>query len=154
MKTLPLLREQQEVGVLFSGGIDSVAIAWLTCRILQEERRTNSCLVSLINVSFDGENSPDRVYSKEALNELLHSLGSATNVQYVPVNVEKQEVVKDRGEIMKLIYPKRTLMDFNLACVLFYAIKYAPKTVRAFLIGSGADELLGISMLCWRMMKN
>lgn len=53
------------IGVLFSGGIDSVVVAALACKCSQEQEE-----IDLLNVSFDGDHAADRKQGIAAFAEL------------------------------------------------------------------------------------
>ena len=123
--------------VLFSGGIDSVLIAAIAH--LVSEPGVN---IYLVNVSFQGEESPDRIAARMALVE-LDRIFPARQFSLICRDVTLEEVKSASDLIVELIRPKTSVMDFNLASVLYFASKASPSCARALLSGLGADELFG-----------
>ncbi|CAL8114256.1 unnamed protein product [Orchesella dallaii] len=144
-----------KVGVLFSGGLDSTVLAYLTA-----EASAVGSTVDLITVAFskdDNFNAPDRetaLASYKMLKERFHAQGKTINL--VIVNVSKPEVEEKRLErVRDLISPLKSVLDDSIGMCLWFAARGAgylfddsarnPYTtpVRIMLLGSGADELLG-----------
>ena len=132
------------VAVLFSGGLDSVVLAAL---VLQECHR-----VTLTNVSFvpDTESSAQSMESSAAADtraavasyaELQHLFPDAI-ITFCQRQVPWNEVQKQQNRLKRLIYPKITVMDLNIATAFWFAAETAT-SCRILLTGLGADEQLG-----------
>jgi asparagine synthetase B (glutamine-hydrolysing) len=126
----------RNLGVLFSGGIDSVLLAGFAHLTLPAEAR-----IVLVNVSFHCENSPDRLAAVAALNE-LRNLFPSRDFEFVRKDVTLDDVKAEAATLQQLILPKLTVMDFNIASVLYFASQTGG-SCRALLSGLGADELFG-----------
>jgi len=138
------LDPSSDVGILFSGGVDCVALAALAHGCVGSGRR-----IHLLNASFyahdqDQANATaDRINARDAYEELDDVLGAQT-FALVCVDVSADEVARHRKRLIALMAPKATVMDFNLACVLYFAARAAVALgLRCLLSGAGADELLG-----------
>lgn len=108
--------ESSYIGVLFSGGIDSLLLAYFTI--------INSppfLTIDLFNLSFDKQNAPDRNSSIIAYKEFL-LLFPHRNINLILIDKsfkENVEIIKDR--VLQLIYPRETHMDFNISTALKFA---------------------------------
>jgi len=105
------------VAVLFSGGIDSLLLGYLSALCIPEEM--NSFIsIDLINLSFDKEKAPDRNSGLIAYYELKRLVpNKLINFIIVDKDYNKDvEIIKDK--IKSMIYPKNTHMDFNIATAL------------------------------------
>jgi asparagine synthetase B (glutamine-hydrolysing) len=125
-----------EVGILFSGGVDCVALA-----ALAHEHVPGQAPIHLINVAF-ARDARDRVNAEDALGELA-SVYPSRAWRLIRVDVCLEQVLESQSRIQELCAGSSTNMDFNLGCVVFFASKRAPPSCRALLTGTGADELLG-----------
>ncbi len=125
---------QCNVGVLFSGGIDSVLLAAVLGMCCQKYMREISCdkriSINLMNVSFyDDENvtinsiekspSPDRLASIIATLE-LKQLFTDINWNLVHVDIGSTERRSQESHIKKLIYPCKTHMDLNIGTAFWF----------------------------------
>lgn len=115
--------KNSQVGVLFSGGIDSVLIAATLHLCLTN---CNSA-IDLINVTFYGTidthnltQSPDRLASIAAFNE-LSSLFPERKWNLIHVDVSSRERLKYEETIKDLIYPANTHMDLNIGTAFWFA---------------------------------
>lgn len=129
------------VGLLFSGGIDSVVLAALVLQLLQPFQE-----LTLVNVSFiDGAtaSSPPAAdtLAAEASWDNLRELFPDANVRFMPEQVTWDEMIRVEDHIRRLIYPKTSTMDLNIGMALWFAARAAPG--RVLLTGLGADEQLG-----------
>jgi asparagine synthetase B (glutamine-hydrolysing) len=106
------------VAVLFSGGIDSLLLAYFTALNVPDY-----VTIDLINLSFDGNNAPDRNSGLLGYYELISLLQNKNiNLILVDKNYDKDvEPIKDK--LQNLIYPKETHMDFNIATALHLATR-------------------------------
>jgi len=141
------------VGVLFSGGLDSVVLAALLHLSITDPKDS----IDLINVTFvDNESSPDRISAQAALVE-LRSLYPARTWRLICVNVEEHERNELECHILRLIHPRNTVMDLNIGSAFWFAARgkgfvydeerniYVSHqtSCKALLVGIGADEQMG-----------
>lgn len=131
----------QPIAVLFSGGLDSVVLAAL---VLEETAQ-----VTLANVSFVKENdtaptepsAADTRAAIESCNELKELFPHA-QIIFCQRQVEWREIEQEQSRVSKLIYPKTTVMDLNIATAFWFAASTAT-SARILLSGLGADEQMG-----------
>lgn len=116
------LREESngKIGVLFSGGIDSLVLAALVDQCVPPNQS-----IDLINVAFKGtvsyENvAPDRITGRNGLVE-LRKISPLRDWRFVEVDVTMEELENERPHLTKLIYPCDTVMDLNIASALYFA---------------------------------
>jgi len=136
--------QHSKVGILFSGGIDSMVLAYLAAECLQPGES-----LDLLNVAFyqdhaskDKVEIPDRQSGLEAY-EILKSKFPSLLINFIRVDVTKSEVERMRQErIRHLISPLTSVLDDSIGCCLWFAASGNP-SARILLLGSGADELLG-----------
>lgn len=106
------------IGVLFSGGIDSLILAALAAQHLPPDEP-----IELINVAF-GSNplaAPDRITAINGLCELRALPGQGQRPwRLIEVNVTLEELRRVRAHIRRLLHPSNTVMDFNIAAVLWF----------------------------------
>ncbi|CAN0040905.1 unnamed protein product, partial [Discosporangium mesarthrocarpum] len=115
------------VGVLFSGGLDSVVLAALLAEVGGDGSEGPAVppgeAIDLINVCFDspsGHMSPDRLAAVAAVEELSH-LYPSHDWRLVCSDSSYEEVVKESPEVWRLMQPCRTTMDFNVASAFWFA---------------------------------
>ena len=116
------------IGVLFSGGIDSVLLAALLHECLQDPSEP----IDLINVTFYGETdssgvvddspSPDRLASISAYVELA-SLYPSRKWNFVHVDVQPEERIHAEVRIKQVISPCDTHMDLNIGTAFWFAAR-------------------------------
>ncbi|MGI0102934.1 MAG: asparagine synthase (glutamine-hydrolyzing) [Nitrosotalea sp.] len=114
---------RDKVGVIFSGGVDSVLIA----RIVQ----MLSCDVTCYATGFKG--SPDVIAAIQSAKEL----GLKLNVHYL----DEEEI---RSELENIIFSIESTnhLQVDVAIPIFFAVKEAKKDmVKVILTGQGADEI-------------
>lgn len=138
-----------DVGILFSGGLDSAVLAALCGRVLAP-RRT----VELINVCFDSPTfaSPDRATAIRVFKELRETQPRRT-WRLILVNVTFEEVQRHARHVWRVIRPRHTHMDFNIATAMWFAARGQGRCfsssasyrsrARVLLLGIGADEQMG-----------
>lgn len=125
------------VGVLFSGGIDSVILAALAHRCVPKQEA-----IDLINVAFQQKNKiqqnvkkkyqkalveesdnfdvPDRITGRRALLELPRD----RCWNFIEVNVTKEELQKEREQsISNLVYPLESVLDDSIGCAIWFAAR-------------------------------
>ena len=104
----PIAR-RANVGVLFSGGVDSTVLAALAHYHVPAGDE-----IELINVCFDGAHrSPDRIAAMQSAIELA-LLHPDRKWRLVLVDIPFATVEKDAGKVLDLVAPRRTHMDFNI----------------------------------------
>jgi len=140
---------QEGVGVMFSGGLDSVVLAALAAQVLPP-----NLPVDLINVSF-ADKSADRQAALQSYEELKLLYPDHT-FRLVCVEADWDQVVEQEKRIEQLMHPKSTTMDLNISTALWFAAggkgvlmngdeenREYESTCRILLMGMGADELMG-----------
>jgi asparagine synthetase B (glutamine-hydrolysing) len=132
------------ISILFSGGVDSVVLAAMALRILDE-----STPLYLVNVEFledhDEAHSTDNpaadTVSARASYEDLSRRYPNHAVRYITEQVTWRDIQAQQPRIRTLVYPKSSVMDLNIGAALWFAAKASP--TRVVLTGLGADEQLG-----------
>ena len=107
------------VGVLFSGGIDSMVLARLADLALPAAQP-----IELITVAF-GETpheAPDRLTALNGLAELM-GLSPQRPWRLVEVDVSLAMLHEARGAIEALLAPARTVMDLNIGAALWFGAR-------------------------------
>ena len=99
---------KEGVGIMFSGGLDSVVLTALAAQILPP-----SLPMDLLNVSFADE-SADRQAAKQSYQELKLVYPEHT-FRLVCVQADWDQVVSQHGRIEALMHPKSTTMDLNIS---------------------------------------
>uniref|UniRef100_A0A1I7YCB3 Asparagine synthetase domain-containing protein n=1 Tax=Steinernema glaseri TaxID=37863 RepID=A0A1I7YCB3_9BILA len=152
--TYDVKQDKSPVGILFSGGVDSLLVSVAAHRNLPIEYQ-----IDLINVAFgDGDkilpsNAPDRPQCINAYEHLCQMYPDRKFV-LVLVDVLKEELGKERlRKVDRIISPGGTVLDDSIGCVLWFASRakgviYGTEesytsAARLLLVGSGADELFG-----------
>ena len=120
--------DEASVGVLFSGGIDSVVLAALAHQHIHQSES-----IDLINVAFSakplagkpisaypGVECPDRLAAMLSFEE-LRSKWPSRDWRFISVDVGYDEVLEDEEKIFSLIHPLVTQMDFNIGAAFFFA---------------------------------
>ncbi len=116
--------QASNIGVLFSGGIDSVLLASLLHLTMESDNES----IDLINVSFrvddgaDGfsHSAPDRLAAIVALGELLR-LYPTRKWNLIHVDVADMERHEYTEHIKSLIFPCDTHMDLNIGTAFWFA---------------------------------
>jgi len=158
------------VAVLFSGGLDCTVLARLAHDIIPKEQE-----IDLLNVAFENprvvkaaarggtsqESSayglcPDRITGLASYAEIESSF-PGRRWRFVAIDIPYSELQNHRYQIISLIRPHNTEMDFSIACALYFAARGSGNTTdlstglsiahntpaRILLSGLGADELFG-----------
>jgi asparagine synthetase B (glutamine-hydrolysing) len=100
------------IGILFSGGLDSVIIAYIVAEVVSKNGLKNK--IQLINVAGD-DNAPDRLTGLVSYHELMSRFGDNL-FEFILIEISKIE-----NEYLKfLIFPNSTLMDFNISLALWH----------------------------------
>jgi asparagine synthetase B (glutamine-hydrolysing) len=151
------------IGILFSGGLDSVVLAGIALKLLSTQQRLELYNVAFGDSSKEGSNSTmaaDRLAALQCYQE-LESLATELGKKHVPrlvlVNVQNWEsVVEQEGRVQQLIYPKTSVMDLNIGTALWFASQGLGNDreqttttnmyqgeAKILLLGMGADEQMG-----------
>ncbi|GFY50670.1 asparagine synthetase domain-containing protein 1 [Trichonephila inaurata madagascariensis] len=153
------------MGVLFSGGLDSIVIACLADRFLLENEP-----IDLINVAFAKNrsltyldscerhtafNTPDRFTGRNGL-KILQKVCPKRTWNFVEVNISEKNLETKRKEIIRhLLTPSCTVLDDSIGCAIWFAARGKGiittderctnyiSPARVLLVGMGADEQLG-----------
>ncbi len=141
-----------KLGILFSGGLDSVMLAALAASCVE-----SGTSIDLLNVAFkqsdDSYEVPDRVTARQALTELNEAFPTVI-FNLVLVNVTKEELQEERrSRIKRLLYPLQSVLDDSIGCAIWFAARGQgvlsdtgesyTSPARVLLLGMGADEQLG-----------
>jgi len=125
---LPIARSKDQnsanIGLLFSGGIDSMILAVLVDQCLAPEES-----IDLLNVAFELPTPsssvtfdvPDRRTGLAGLQELQKI--SKRQWNFVCINVTLEEMKRYQAHILSLIYPRTTVMDVAIGNALWFAAR-------------------------------
>lgn len=116
--------EEKTVGVLFSGGIDSVVLAAILHQCLDELGNSEG-LVELINVAFvgNGEESthaPDRLAAIASFVD-IRNIFPHRRWNLIEVDISADDRGKCEPHVIQLIKPCDTHMDLNIGTVFWFA---------------------------------
>ena len=119
-----LMCRNSPIGILFSGGIDSVLITALAIQAHPEKE------FDLINVAFEHENShgvpsfetPDRRSCIEAFEE-LRGFGGRLKLIFADITHNEVSKAKENRHISKLIYPMNSVLDDSIGFALWFAAR-------------------------------
>ncbi|KAL4493116.1 hypothetical protein ABPG72_003201 [Tetrahymena utriculariae] len=138
-----------KVSVLFSGGLDSTLLTLFLDQLLPLNES-----IDLLNLSFKSDAS-DRLTALDALEE-LQIINPNRKYNLILIDKTVEDLSSNEKSLLKLIYPRITHMDFNIALVLHLATKgqgylhidtLEKKTItsgaKVVLSGLGADEIFG-----------
>ncbi|EQC42524.1 hypothetical protein SDRG_00257 [Saprolegnia diclina VS20] len=148
---------EPSVGILFSGGLDSVVLAALAHHALPPHEP-----LELYNVCFDTAHaSPDRKAAVVSWNE-LRRLFPTRDFRLVEMDIDGQSVTAAQPDVVACMQPCVTHMDFNIGTAFWFLARgvgclavtphdmsphSAPRppyasNVKVLLVGIGADEQL------------
>lgn len=136
----------EPIGVMFSGGLDSVVLAGMAAKLLQRNQT-----LELYNVAFGNSKAADRQAGLQCYQELKANHADK-DIQLVLVDIPDWEsVVEEEKRVQQLIFPKTSVMDLNIGTALWFAsrgvgtvdgqVYHSRATV--LILGMGADEQLG-----------
>ncbi|CAJ1431666.1 unnamed protein product, partial [Effrenium voratum] len=103
------------VGLLFSGGLDSTVLAALAVEAMPGQ------ILELVNVAFDPR-APDRLTALCSFEDLVRQYG-AERFRLVLCDVSQAEVLGEEAALCRLLGPKATHLDFNIAAALWFAAR-------------------------------
>lgn len=149
--------EAEAVGILFSGGIDSVVLAAMAAEIVAT--RAGTLRIDLINVAFENEGFkrslkkgtdyfeqvPDRIAGRAAFRE-LQQLYPQVAFAFEAVDVSTAQYEEARARVVQLLHPSRTVMDLSIGIGLWFGAGQGGargRRRRVLLVGMGADEQQG-----------
>lgn len=143
---------EEGIGVMFSGGLDSVVLTALAAQVLPPHLS-----IDLLNVSF-AETSADQKAALQSHHE-LQELYPSRQFRLVLVEADWDQVVQYEKRMEQLMHPKTTTMDLNISTALWFAARGKgtlfdndnsgssrqpyESACRILLMGMGADELMG-----------
>ncbi|CAL1289271.1 unnamed protein product, partial [Larinioides sclopetarius] len=123
--------DHTSVGVLFSGGLDSIVIACLADRHLKDHEP-----IDLLNVAFASNmnlrkstaadrhsvyETPDRVTGRNGIMALRKICPNRT-WNFVEVNITEEDLINERRDtISHLLRPSCTVLDDSIGCALWFA---------------------------------
>eukprot|EP00978_Attheya_sp_CCMP212_P003101 scaffold6361_cov50-Attheya_sp.AAC.1 len=123
---------EASVGVLFSGGLDSVVLAALAHRHVPMDEP-----IDLINVAFSSNSShiethesPDRLAAVQSWVELQIRYPNR-QWRLLAVDVTESELETHLLHIANLVYPSDTHMDLNIGAALWFAARATGKFITA-----------------------
>ena len=145
-RRLTSCHSKDPIGVMFSGGLDSVVLAAMVASFLQKGQT-----LELYNVGFGSGVAADRQAGLACYRE-LQALYPEAEIKLVLVDINDWEsVVNEEKRVQLLISPKTSVMDLNIGTALWFAsrgvglLNGAPfhSGAKILILGMGADEQLG-----------
>uniref|UniRef100_A0AC35TV65 Asparagine synthetase domain-containing protein n=1 Tax=Rhabditophanes sp. KR3021 TaxID=114890 RepID=A0AC35TV65_9BILA len=143
--------DHRSMGIMFSGGVDSVAIAISFIKFCNIDVRIYLVNVGVLN-EFGVVTAPDRVRAITAFEEII-KLYPVRSITLVCRDLTLSEINEAKPIIHIAQRPKSTKMDESISLVLYFAFQAKgynyvdKKPIQAecpiMLAGSGADELFG-----------
>jgi asparagine synthetase B (glutamine-hydrolysing) len=111
--------DSAKIGVLYSGGIDSLLIAALADKFVPIEEP-----IDLLNIAFgvNPYNAPDRQTGINGFLELKR-LNPKRKWKFVEINIQVDDVHNARKRVEQLLHPASTVMDFNIGSALWSAAR-------------------------------
>ena len=145
-RRLASCHSKDPIGVMFSGGLDSVVLAAMAASLLQKDQ-----VLELYNVGFGSGVAADRQAGLVCYQE-LKALYPDVDIKLVLVNINEWEsVVTEEKHVQQLISPKASVMDLNIGTALWFASRGVGlldgepfhSGSKILILGMGADEQLG-----------
>ena len=111
------LNKEDSIGIMFSGGIDSLLLSYYTILNTPE-----NFIIDLFNLSFEKENAPDRNSGIIGYKELI-TLFPNRKINLILIDKNYSNDIDDNFQkyVLNLIYPRETHMDFNISTALKFA---------------------------------
>lgn len=138
--------QTEPIGVMFSGGLDSVVLAGMAAKLLQRNQT-----LELYNVAFGNSKAADRQAGLQCYQELKANHADK-DIQLVLVDISDWEsVVEEEKRVQQLIFPKTSVMDLNIGTALWFGSRGVGTVdgqvyhsrAKILILGMGADEQLG-----------
>ncbi|KRW99850.1 hypothetical protein PPERSA_10969 [Pseudocohnilembus persalinus] len=107
---------KSEIAILFSGGLDSALLTYYIDKLIPPWAS-----IDLLNLSFS-EKASDRKTAINAYNE-LKKINPQRKYNFILIDQKIEDIDKYEKEILQIIYPKITHMDFNISLVLHLITK-------------------------------
>jgi len=129
--------QEKKIGVVFSGGIDSAIISFLSHKFCE-----------VINYTVGTDDSEDVVFAKKFKNALLNLKDTSLNfINTKIVVVTEKEIEKEIDNILKILKENNieiTKLNLSTAIPVYFAAKNAKNDkINVMLSGQGADEIFG-----------
>uniref|UniRef100_A0A7S0S7M8 Asparagine synthetase domain-containing protein n=1 Tax=Mantoniella antarctica TaxID=81844 RepID=A0A7S0S7M8_9CHLO len=106
-----------ELGVLFSGGVDSMVVAAIAHRHCPPRQ-----VIDLLTVCFDGGRSPDRAAAIDGLAELRDACpGRLWRLVFVDATLAQVDAVAPH--LAAVLHPSDTVMDLNIGAAIWMAAR-------------------------------
>ena len=119
IKNIPsiILNKEDSIGIMFSGGIDSILLSYYSII-----NTPDNIIIDLFNLSFEKEKAPDRNSGIIGYNELINLFPNRKiNLILIDKNYSNDINENFQNNILNLIYPRETHMDFNISTALKFA---------------------------------
>lgn len=118
------------VAVLFSGGVDSLLLSYIICKLYPKKQ------VDLITLSF-GKTAPDRQSAFISFYEmflLLLALNkeeseNKLNINLILVDKDLNDIKSNENKIKELMFPQTSHMDFNISSALNMSTRLSGKKI-------------------------
>lgn len=149
------------IAVMYSGGVDCAVIARLLHDVVDAAEP-----IDLLNVSFENPrtianakkqglsshsiyDTPDRVTGRQGHMELAKACPRPW--RFIEINVTHAEAQQARNEVLDLMYPNDSVMDFSIALAFYFCARgigevdgvLYQSAAKVYFSGLGADEQLG-----------
>lgn len=148
--------KEANVGLLFSGGLDCMILAYYT-----HIHTPKHLSIDLLTVAFSGDNRsvdecPDRITAKQGVEELRRVTNGERVWRMIMVDVSIEESKLEGERVEEVMLPSKSVMDKSIAIAFWFAARgkgYADNDeenkrcitsgVKVLLSGLGADEQTG-----------
>jgi asparagine synthetase B (glutamine-hydrolysing) len=127
------------ISVLFSGGLDSTAVAAMLHFVLDENVEIDLLNVAFENPRFVKNNKvddiyqvPDRITGIASFNE-LRSVYPNRKWRFVKIDVPVEDSSKERPHVVDLLKPSNTVMDLSIGIALWFLSRGKGKALKTCL---------------------
>lgn len=137
-------QKNQPIMILFSGGIDSTILVALTHIVLSSCDEDLNIPFELVNIASGGNPSsaPDRLASIKAYQELQRlPKFQQRDCRLIFVDIIQEELSQYEEHIKQIIYPRETVMDFNIGTALWFGVRGIGKLVDPKLFDQNREKL-------------